>query len=92
MNGGPITVEFSPSVFKSEDGITKLANVIQFFVKLGNQQLQLNLLDVAQLEDAVLHPELHRNLIVRVWGWSGYFCELASEYQQQIINRHRYEL
>ena len=92
MNGGPITVEFSPSVFKSEDGITKLANLIQFFVKLGNQQLQLNLLDVKQLEDAVLHPELHRNLIVRVWGWSGYFCELAPEYQQQIINRHRYEL
>lgn len=92
MNGGPITVEFSPSVFKSENGIIKLANVIQFFVKLGNQQLQLNLLDVAQLEDAVLHPELHRNLIVRVWGWSGYFCELAPEYQQQIINRHRYEL
>jgi formate C-acetyltransferase len=27
-------------------------------------------------------------LIVRVWGWSGYFCELAPEYQDHVISRH----
>ncbi len=90
MNGGPITIELTPSVFTSEDGLRKLAQLIKYFVKLGNQQLQLNVLDVATLEDAVKHPEKHRNLIVRVWGWSGYFCELAPEYQQHIIHRHKY--
>jgi pyruvate-formate lyase len=29
-------------------------------------------------------------LIVRVWGWSGYFCELAPEYQDHVISRHLY--
>ena len=43
------------------------------------------------LLEAKAHPERHRNLIVRVWGWSGYFCELAPEYQDHIIARHLYE-
>jgi len=34
-----------------------------------------------------VQPEAHRNLIVRVWGWSGYFVELDKSYQDQIIRR-----
>ena len=90
MNGGPVTIELSHSVFDSPDGTRKLGQLIQYFAALGGQQLQLNVLDVAELEDAMRHPERHRNLIVRVWGWSGYFVELAPEYQRQIVNRHRY--
>lgn len=92
MNGGPITIELAPSVLGSQEGIEKLAQLIKYFVQVGNQQLQLNVLDIATLEEAVLHPERHKNLIVRVWGWSGYFCELAPEYQNHIINRHKYSL
>jgi pyruvate-formate lyase len=47
---------------------------------------------VAQLREAQLHPELYRNLIVRVWGWSGYFYEPSPEYQKQIIARHMFKL
>lgn len=90
MNGGPITIEFSHSIFRTSKGVKKLAQLIRYFVSLGEQQLQLNVLNVDELEDALVHPELHRNLVVRVWGWSGYFCELAPEFQQQIIRRHRY--
>ena len=92
MNGGPITIELTPSVFNSNDGIKKLALLIRYFVQLGNQQLQLNVLDIETLKDAIKNPDKHRNLIVRVWGWSGYFCELAPEYQQHILYRHQYEL
>jgi len=92
MNGGPITIELTPSVFSSSDGINKLAMLIKYFVELKNQQLQLNVLDVETLKDAIKNPDRHRNLIVRVWGWSGYFCELAPEYQQHIMKRHQYEL
>lgn len=92
LNGGPITVEFSPSALNTKEGLEKLTDIIRYFVKLGNQQLQLNVLDYRVLSDAMKHPEKHSNLIVRVWGWSGYFCELAPEFQRQIINRHRYTL
>lgn len=70
----------------------KLLGRLKCNVKLGNQQLQLNVLDSSVLEEAIAHPEKHRNLIVRVWGWSGYFTELAPEYQQHVLNRHKYNL
>jgi formate C-acetyltransferase len=87
-NGGPITMELSDTVFRSEESIGKVADMISSFARLGCQQLQLNTLNVKDLEDAKAHPERHRNLVVRVWGWSGYFCELSEEYQDQIIKRH----
>jgi formate C-acetyltransferase len=90
MNGGPITMELAPSVFQAPEAYAKLASLIRYFVQTGNQQLQINLLGRETLLDAIKHPERHRNLIVRVWGWSGYFCELAPEFQRQIINRHSY--
>lgn len=92
VNGGPITIELSPSVFNSDEGIKKLAQLIKYFVQIGNQELQLNVLDASVLEDAIKHPEKHKNLIVRVWEWSGYFTELAPEYQRHVLNRHKYNI
>ncbi len=89
-NGGPITLELSDSVFRSEGSIGKVAQLVHTFAQLGGQQLQLNALSASQLMDAKAHPEEHRDLIVRVWGWSGYFCELSPEYQDHVISRHLY--
>jgi formate C-acetyltransferase len=91
-NGGPITMELSESVFRDSESIRKTAMLVRTFAQLGCQQLQLNSLSLATLLDARAHPENHKNLIVRVWGWSGYFCELAPEYQDHIIARHLYEI
>jgi pyruvate-formate lyase len=87
-NGGPITLELSDSVFRDEESIHKVALLVRTFARLGCQQLQLNSLNAERLLDAKAHPEDHRDLIVRVWGWSGYFCELAPEYQDHVISRH----
>jgi formate C-acetyltransferase len=90
FNGGPITMELSDGVFHDAESLRKVAMLIRTFAQLGGQQLQLNTLNVATLLDAKRHPEEHKNLIVRVWGWSGYFCELAPEYQDHVISRHIY--
>jgi formate C-acetyltransferase len=90
-NGGPITMELSDSVFRNAESVRKTAMLVRTFAQLGCQQLQLNSLNLETLLDAKAHPEKHKNLIVRVWGWSGYFCELAPEYQDQIIARHYFE-
>lgn len=86
-NGGPITMELSDTVFRDDEGLSKVASLVRTFVHLGCQQLQLNTLNPAVLRDAQAHPERHKNLIVRVWGWSGYFCELDKVYQDHIIAR-----
>jgi formate C-acetyltransferase len=91
-NGGPITLELSDAVFRDRESIGKVALLIRQFARLGCQQLQLNTLNAQTLQAAKEHPELHRNLIVRVWGWSGYFCELGPEYQDHVIARHVHTL
>jgi formate C-acetyltransferase len=88
FNGGPVTIELSDSVFRTSESILKVAGFVRTFARLGCQQLQLNTLNADILKDAKEHPERHRNLIVRVWGWSGYFCELDEEYRDHIISRH----
>lgn len=87
INGGPLTVEFSDSVFAQEESITKVAQLVQLFVQRGGHQIQLNTVNRERLLEAQKHPEKYRNLIVRVWGWSGYFVELDKCYQDHIIQR-----
>jgi formate C-acetyltransferase len=89
-NGGPITLELSDAVFGDAQALRKVALLVRSFATLGCQQLQLNTINVAKLEEAKRHPERHRNLIVRVWGWSGYFCELEEPYQDHVIARHAF--
>jgi len=91
-NGGPITMELSDSVFRGQDSIRKAALFVRTFAQLGCQQLQLNTVNVETLRDAKRHPERYKNLIVRVWGWSGYFCELDEPYQDHIIARHAFSM
>lgn len=86
-NGGPLTIELHDSVFAMGDGVSKVAELVRFFVLRGGHQLQINTINRETLKDAQEHPQRHRHLIVRVWGWSGYFVELDKEYQDQIIKR-----
>ena len=86
-NGGPLTIEIHDSAFAMPDGVDKVAELVRFFVLRGGHQLQINAIDRETLLDAQAHPENHRHLIVRVWGWSGYFVELDREFQDQIIKR-----
>ena len=92
INGGPLTIELDGSIFRSAETVDKLALLIRSYIRMGGHQLQLNTLDKERLLDAKKHPERHRNLIVRVWGWSGYFVELDECYQDHIIERIKYSV
>ncbi len=92
INGGPLTLELHDSVFRNQDGERKVAQLVRYFIDRGGHQLQLNAVNRDVLLDAQKHPEDYPNLIVRVWGWSGYFCELDSNYQNHIIARTEFQL
>ena len=87
INGGPLTLELHDTVFRNEESIEKVALLVKSFFDLGGHQLQLNAVNRETLLDAQKHPERYPNLIVRVWGWSGYFVELDKVYQDHIIQR-----
>ena len=86
-NGGPLTIEIHDSAFSEPDGVEKVAQLVKFFVARGGHQMQINTINRDVLLDAQKNPSAHRHLIVRVWGWSGYFIELDKCYQDQIIRR-----
>ncbi|MEF9974278.1 MAG: pyruvate formate lyase family protein [Clostridia bacterium] len=92
INGGPLTIEFHDTVFRTDEAITKVAMLVRSFIEDGGHQLQLNTVNRDRLLDAQQHPENYRNLIVRVWGWSGYFVELDKCYQDHIIARVELQL
>lgn len=87
INGGPLTLELHDTVFRTEESCAKVAVLVKSFMDLGGHQLQLNSVNRDTMLEAQKHPENYKNLIVRVWGWSGYFVELDKEYQDHIIQR-----
>lgn len=89
-NGGPLTLEFARSIFRDGSSITKVAQLVKFFIECGGHQLQLNAVDPEAMREAQKHPELYQQLVVRIWGWSAYFVELEKEYQDHVISRQEY--
>jgi len=86
-NGGPFTIEIHDTVFRNDEGEKKVAQLIKSYIDLGGHQIQINAINRDRLLDAQAHPENYPNLIVRVWGWSGYFTELDTVYQNHVIRR-----
>ena len=92
MNGGPLTLEFSSSMFNSKDSIRKTALFVRTFINKGGHQLQCNAVNINDLKDAQNNPDKYKNLIVRIWGWSAYFVELDKDFQDHVIMRKEYSI
>ena len=85
--GTLLNQKFSPKLLEDDDGLDKLVKLIRGYFKLGGHHVQFNVVDAATLREAREHPELHRDLIVRVAGYSDYFCDLSAALQDEIISR-----
>ena len=91
-NGGPMTLELHDNIFKEPESIHKVAQLVKAYIDAGGHQLQLNAVNLEKLREAQLCPEKHKDLIVRVWGWSGHFVELNKCYQDQVLRRVEFEV
>jgi len=90
VNGGPMTFELHETVFNGEDSIKKVATLVRSYILEGGHQLQINSVNNEKMRKAQENPEEYKDLIVRVWGWSGHFVEMDKCYQDQIIQRHEF--
>ena len=54
---------------------------------MGGMHIQFNILTPEKLKDAQQNPDRHRNLVVRVAGYSAFFVELDKDIQDEIISR-----
>ncbi len=85
--GTLLNMKFQPHVLASDEGIANLAALIRGYFGMGGHHVQFNVVDAAILRAAQAHPDEHRGLMVRVAGYSDYFCDLSHELQDEIIER-----
>ncbi len=87
VGGVTFNIKVSPEFFASEEMLARLEAALLTYFQEGGFQVQVNVLSKGLLEEARAHPEAHRNLIVRVGGFSAYFVELDPGLQDEIIAR-----
>ncbi len=78
----------TPALLEKEENKQKLILLIQtFFNRLKGYHVQYNVVSKETLLDAQINPEAHRDLIVRVAGYSAFFNVLSKATQDDIIGR-----
>lgn len=85
FNGNVLDLMASPNFIT--DNFEKFTDFLEISTNLGYFQMQMNVVDSKTLIEAKENPELHPNLIVRVWGFSAYFNDLPLEYKDLLIDR-----
>jgi formate C-acetyltransferase len=85
--GTLLNQKFTPALLADDVGLTGLVQLVRGYFRLGGHHVQFNVVDAETLRDAQVHPDLHRDLIVRVAGYSDYFCDLGKALQDEIIAR-----
>ncbi len=81
-------LKFTPDFFKNKRNRDKIKALIRTYFNKGGQQVQINVIDNEVLKQAKIEPLKHRNLLVRVGGYSDYFIKVPPGLQDQIIQRN----
>lgn len=88
LSGGTLlNMRFLPSVLASDGDLDKLAQLIRTYFRMNGHHIQFNVVDTETLRRAQAAPEEHRDLLVRVAGYSDYFVDLDPFHQEEIIRR-----
>lgn len=86
-NGTLLNVKINPQTVKNDRDLHKLAALIRGYFSQGGHHMQFNIVDHGILLEAMDQPEKHRNLLIRVAGYSDYFTLLSRDIQQEILSR-----
>ena len=85
-------MKFSKAVLNSPEKLRKMAALIKTFNKRDGWHIQFNIHSAAELMEAREKPEAHKDLLVRVGGYSAYFVDLPPELQEEIVERTMHEV
>jgi len=88
ITGGTLlNQKFTPNLIEGDSGLEIMASAVKSYFNMDGHHIQFNVIDRATLLEAQKRPEEHRNLIVRVAGYSDYFENLSKALQDEIIER-----
>ena len=86
-NAAPMQLELDPGMSRDEDGVEKVAGLIETHFKLGGTLLNINVIDAKMIREAHRNPSLYPDLIVRVTGFTAYFAALTPAFRQLVVDR-----
>lgn len=82
-----LNMKFSPSSLKTESDMEKLAALISTYLNNGGKHVQFNVVNTETLVAAREKPQEHRDLLIRIAGYSAYFVQLNDAMQKEVIDR-----
>ena len=85
--GNVLNMKFNPDGLDDAVKMRKFVSFLRTFGESGGDIIQFNIVSNEMLLDAQLHPELYKDLLVRVATYSAYFVQLPKETQDEIIAR-----
>lgn len=85
--GTLLNQKFTPNVVAGEAGLNNMASLVRSYFAMDGHHIQFNVVDRQTLIEAQKHPEDHKDLIVRVAGYSDFFRNLDKPLQDEIIER-----
>lgn len=89
--GTLLNQKFTPQLLDNETGIDKFVQLVRSYFNMDGHHIQFNVIDADTLRKAQETPEHYRDQIVRVAGYSDYFCDLSQELQDEIIARTEHQ-
>ena len=89
-NGCAVNLKLMPQMFDTDEGLEKMIALVEGYFSSGGMEMQPNVVSNAVLRDAQKHPEKHRDLVVRVSGYSALFHDLGAPLQDEIIARSEF--
>ena len=89
--GTLLNQKFTPQILAGDSGLDHLVQLVRAYFRLDGHHIQFNVVDAATLREAKKNPQQHRDLIVRVAGYSDYFCDLGEALQDEIIARTEHQ-
>ena len=85
--GTLLNQKLTPGLLDSDDGLNKFVDLVRSYFRMDGHHVQFNVIDAETLRKAQENPDKYRDLIVRVAGYSDYFCDLSKALQDEIIAR-----
>jgi formate C-acetyltransferase len=89
--GTLLNMKFSPRLLEGTTGIDMMTSLVRGYFGMDSHHVQFNVVSAETLREAQADPANHRDLIVRVAGYSDYFCDVSRELQDEIIERTEHE-
>ena len=91
INSGPMNVRIQRRLVAGEEGLSRLTALLRTYFDMGGLQVQISVADTAELRNAQINPEAHRDLMVRITGYSAVFVDMCRRAQDEIIRRQEME-